>query len=101
MRVQRSSVDDVRNALKRKRPGEEEPKEKPNPLAEYEEKMRLRAEEEEARKESKRQKRKEAKETKKAEKQAANAEVDDSLGGADPDMMAMMGFGGFGGSKKT
>merc|ERR1719219_600139 len=87
MRIERSSVDQVkaRFALNKKKL-EEKKKEydleqKTSELREEEEKLR------EYRREKKKQKKRKL--------------DDDHHSGGDPDMMAMMGFGGFGGSKKN
>ena len=71
-------------------------------FVEYERKMRAQAEEEEAKKAAKLVKAKERKaQEKESQATAAATGDDDDGGGGDPDMLAMMGFGGFGTSKKA
>ncbi|KAG7388752.1 hypothetical protein PHYBOEH_007705 [Phytophthora boehmeriae] len=111
MRVERSTVDQVKNRLQSaaKRKWDPLMTKKLDAMADYEKKVKE-AEEEEAR--VKRQK----KEQKKAKKlgEVQNSEVkseketdknsenkDEAVADADAEMMAMMGFGGFGGSKKA
>jgi len=87
MRIERSSVDQVkaRFALNKKKLEE---KKKEYDLEQRTTELR---EEEEKLREYRREKKKEKK----------RKIDDDQSGGMDPDMMAMMGFGGFGGSKKN
>merc|ERR1712227_364324 len=87
MRIERSSVDQVkaRFALNKKKLEE---KKKEYDLEQRSSELR---EEEEKLREYRREKKKEKK----------RKIDDDQSGGMDPDMMAMMGFGGFGGSKKN
>jgi len=87
MRIERSSVDQVkaRFALNKKKLEE---KKKEYDLEQRTSELR---EEEEKLREYRREKKKEKK----------RKIDDDQSGGMDPDMMAMMGFGGFGGSKKN
>ena len=69
--------------------------------AAYEARLAAREEEEQAAKRAKKEAAREAKAAAKAEAEAAEAAAAEEAGaGMDPDMMAMMGFGGFGGSKK-
>ncbi|KAG2778491.1 hypothetical protein PC129_g7784 [Phytophthora cactorum] len=108
MRVERSTVDQVKNRLQSasKRKWDPLMAKKLDAMEDYEKKLKA-AEEEEAR--VKRQK-KEQKKAKKLGKdtldQDKNDDADkkpeaaDEVPDADAEMMAMMGFGGFGGSKK-
>jgi len=86
MKIERSSLDQVKSRFSaNKRKLEDKKKE-------YDIDQRL----EELREEEER-----AKEYRKEKKKKKKVEDDSDLGGADADMMAMMGFGGFGGSKKN
>ena len=86
MKVERSSLDQVKNRFAlNKRKLEEKKKD-----YDFEERMKELREEEEKQKEYRRNKKK-----RKVE------EVEEDTFGGDPDMMAMMGFSGFGGSKKN
>ena len=89
MKIERSTVDQVkaRFALNKKKM-EEKKKEydleaKTSELREEEEKLR------------------EYRREKKKDKKRKMTDEDHSSGGMDPEMMAIMGFGGFGGSKKN
>ncbi|KAF4045152.1 Zinc-finger double-stranded RNA-binding [Phytophthora infestans] len=108
MRVERSTVDQVKNRLQSasKRKWDPLMTKKLDAMEDYEKKLKA-AEEEEAR--VKRQK-KEQKKAKKLGQETPNQdkqddtdkkrEAVDEVPDADAEMMAMMGFGGFGGSKK-
>lgn len=61
----------------------------------------LQDEEEQRRQEKKRRKKEKKEAAKRAQEQDALAAEADAGMGMDPDMAAMMGFGGFGGSKKN
>ncbi|ETL80745.1 hypothetical protein L917_18797 [Phytophthora nicotianae] len=109
MRVERSTVDQVKNRLQSasKRKWDPLMAKKLDAMEDYEKKLKA-AEEEEAR--AKRQK-KEQKKAKKLGKEALEQDKSDDADkkpeaadealDADAEMMAMMGFGGFGGSKKS
>ena len=92
MRVEKSNVSQVSdriNALKRKM--EDAKKPRPSAMADYESRIAKQLADEELRKRQK----KEAEQRKKQEQlEAAEEEV------IDPEIAALMGFGGFGGSKK-
>merc|ERR1711994_1058537 len=86
MKIERSSLDQVKERFAiNKRKMEEKKKE-----YDFEERMKELKEEEEKQREYKRNKKKRKLE-----------EVEEDTAGGDPDMMAMMGFSGFGGSKKN
>ena len=86
MKVERSSLDQVKNRFAlNKRKLEEKKKD-----YDFEERMKELKEEEEKQREYRRNK-----------KKRKHEEVEDDTAGADLDMMAMMGFSGFGGSKKN
>jgi len=88
MKIERSSLDQVKARFSaNKRKMEEKKKE-----YDIDQKMEQLREEEERAKEYRKEKKKEKK---------RKVEEEEDFGGADPDMMAMMGFGGFGGSKKN
>ena len=92
MRVEKSTVSQVKdriNALKRKM--EDAKKPKPSALEDYESRIAKQLADEELRKKQK----KEAQQRKKQEELQASEEI------IDPDIAAAMGFGGFGGSKKS
>ena len=93
MRVERSSVEQVRAKFEevKKRKAEE----KKNGGRGFEERLAIAYEDEDAAREKK--KAKEA--AKKAAKKAAEEEALAEMGGLDPEMAAMMGFSGFGGKK--
>jgi U4/U6.U5 tri-snRNP component SNU23 len=115
MRVEHSTLEQVKNrlAMHKDRAKQEAEKQKaaaadPNAhFVEYERKMRAQAEEEEARKSNKKQRVKE-KQRSKGDKDEGGVPAGyegagaggDEVTGADAEMMAMMGFGGFGSSSK-
>lgn len=86
MKIERSSLDQVKDRFAKNKAKLEEKKKD----YDFEERMKELKEEEEKQKEYKRNKR----------KRKHEEEVEDNSG-MDPDMMAMMGFSGFGGSKKN
>eukprot|EP00501_MAST-03F_sp_TOSAG23-6_P000560 GSMAST32.ASY1.ANO1.581.1 assembled CDS len=103
MRTERSTVESVRERFKHhaKRKREEEeikknPKKKVT-LSDIDEKQRLRLQE----REKLRRQKKEEKKRKKAAEKAAKDELKNIGGKDDEEMMKMMGFGTFGGSKKS
>ena len=86
MKIERSSLDQVKERFALNKKKMEEKKKD----YDFEERMRELKEEEEKQKEYRRNK-----------KKRKHEEIEDDAAGADPDMMAMMGFSGFGGSKKN
>jgi len=87
MRIERSSLSQVQARFEANKKKKEEQKKE----YDFEERMKELKEEEDKQKAYRRDK-------KKNKRKAEEAELDD--GGMDPDMAAMMGFSGFGGSKK-
>ncbi len=98
MRVERSSVGDVAARLAMHKKASDEPKKARLDLSSYDENMRTKHEAEVAARRAQLEERRARK--KKEEEEAAAATSGGVLGGPDEAMMAMMGFGGFGGSKK-
>ena len=94
MRVERSTVDQVKNAFANAKRKKAEAKEAQ--LVDFKTRVKNAAEEEEALRNERQERKKAKKETAKTSKS-----VDDDLGGMDPEMAAMMGFGGFGGGEKN
>merc|ERR1712058_194995 len=87
MKIERSSLDQVKERFALNKKKMEEKKKD----YDFEERMKELKEEEEKQKEYRRNK-----------KKRKHEEIEeDAFGGGDPDMMAMMGFSGFGGSKKN
>lgn len=98
MRVEKSTVDQVRQKLQQKKE-EVTAKEAEDYVPDGVDKRILEAEEADARAREDRKERK--RDAKRREREAQEKEEDGLLAAAaDSDMMAMMGFGGFGGSKK-
>mmetsp|Transcript_17965 Transcript_17965/g.27121 ORF Transcript_17965/g.27121 Transcript_17965/m.27121 type:complete len:251 (+) Transcript_17965:62-814(+) len=99
MRVERSTASQVRNRFKSHRQKRQlaalgaQRRRETSALEDYEQRLERQLEEEEQRK----RQRKEAKEAKKREDQAQAEE--EAVSSMDPEMMKMMGFGGFGTSK--
>merc|ERR1711920_837464 len=86
MKVERSSLDQVKDRFAKNKLKLEEKKKE----YDFDERMKELKEEEEKQREYKRNK-----------KKRKHDEVEEDSFGGDPDMMAMMGFSGFGGSKKN
>merc|ERR1712112_303171 len=86
MKIERSSLDQVKERFALNKKKLEEKKKD----YDFEERMKEPKEEEEKQREYRRNK-----------KKRKHEEVEDDTAGADLDMMAMMGFSGFGGSKKN
>ena len=96
MRVERSTVEQVRGAFERaKRKKEEEEKES---AADFAKRVKAAEEDEEELRARRAEKKKAKKEAKRAEEEKAKAQQEMEFG-LDPDMAAMMGFSGFGGNK--
>ena len=100
MRVERAGVDDVQKKLMelKQKVSAKPNTERPSAIVEYEKKLK---EQEEA-KEALKRKRKEDEEERKRQRllEEQEEEEDDLETETDPDLAAMMGFNGFGGSKK-
>jgi len=86
MKIERSSLDQVKDRFAKNKAKLEEKKKD----YDFDERMKELKEEEEKQKEYRRNK-----------KKRKHEEVEEDNSGMDPDMMAMMGFSGFGGSKKN
>ena len=86
MKIERSSLDQVKDRFAKNKLKLEEKKKE----YDFDERMKELKEEEEKQREYKRNK-----------KKRKHDEVEEDSFGGDPDMMAMMGFSGFGGSKKN
>ncbi len=90
------------HAQKRAREAEMDTRVAPDVVyAEYERKTRQRAEEEEARKAAKKERQRDAKKAAAAEAEAPQPGDGTAAAAVDEDLMAAMGFGGFGSSKKS
>lgn len=95
MRVERAGVDRVKeklDSLKRKITEQQQQENRPSAIEEYESRIAMKKAEEENRKKKKR----EEELARKREEEEAELEA-----GIDPDIAQLMGFGGFGGSKKS
>eukprot|EP00898_Chlorokybus_atmophyticus_P008667 jgi/Chlat1/8801/Chrsp90S08140 len=92
MRVERSSLEQVQGRFEMLKRKQQEEKMKVNPAADWEARISRLQDEEEERKRAKKQKKKDK------DKQV---EADVTVPEMDPEMAAMMGFGGFGTSKKS
>lgn len=105
MRVENSTVDQVRNRLamhkqKRERDAAAEGKETDH-IAEYEARMKVLLQEEEEKKRLKKEKKRQKKDEEPSVTEGGGGGGGEEAEAGNDDMMAMMGFAGFGGSKKN
>ena len=101
MRVERSTVDQVKARFDAKKRQREE--ERATSQLDFNKRVALAMEDEEELKRQRAERKKAKKEAKKAEKEAGEGKAGEELEGMmgmDPELAAMMGFGGFGGSRK-
>jgi U4/U6.U5 tri-snRNP component SNU23 len=95
MRVERAGVDRVKDkidSLKRKISDQQHQGDRPSAIEEYESRVAMKKAEEDNRKRKKRE------DEAARKREAESAEMD---AGIDPEIAQLMGFGGFGGSRKS